>query len=139
MNHIKVGVAVIIIKDKKILLGKRINSIGHNTWAPPGGKMNYKETIENCAKRETLEETGIHINNVKKSTFTNDLFENDHYVSCFVTAEYDNGNLELKEPDKCSEWKWFNLNDLPQPLFTPLTNLIKNGSFFFYVTKNFNI
>jgi 8-oxo-dGTP diphosphatase len=33
----KVGVGVCIVKDNKVLLGKRKNSHGDGTWAFPGG------------------------------------------------------------------------------------------------------
>ena len=32
-EHVRVGVAVVIIRDGKILLGERIGSHGANTWA----------------------------------------------------------------------------------------------------------
>ncbi|RLC15632.1 MAG: DNA mismatch repair protein MutT, partial [Deltaproteobacteria bacterium] len=52
-----IGVAAIVIKDKKVLLGKRKNAHGAGTWAFPGGHLEYKESIEECAKREVFEET----------------------------------------------------------------------------------
>jgi 8-oxo-dGTP diphosphatase len=29
------------------------------------------------------------------------------------------------EPDKYTEWDWFKVNNLPQPLFLPVENLLK--------------
>lgn len=34
---VRVGVAVIVMHDNKILLGERIGGHGANTWATPGG------------------------------------------------------------------------------------------------------
>jgi len=128
----KVGVSVIIVKDGKVLLGKRIGSHGANTWAFPGGHLEFNESIEECAKREVLEETGLEIKNLKESIFTNDIFkeENKHYVTCFVISEYDSGKLKVKEPDKCLEWKWFDWHKLPKPLFLPVKN---------YILKEYNL
>jgi 8-oxo-dGTP diphosphatase len=53
----KVGVAVIVVKDTRILLGKRVNSHGSGTWQFPGGHLEFGEPIEDCAKRELFEET----------------------------------------------------------------------------------
>ena len=37
-----IGVAAIVIKDKKVLLGKRKNAHGAETWAFPGGHLEYR-------------------------------------------------------------------------------------------------
>ena len=122
-----IGVAAIVIKDNKVLLGKRINSHGAGTWQFPGGHLEFNESIESCAKREVLEETGIHINNIRLGTFTNDIFrqEEKHYVTLYVLCEYDRGTLELKEPEKCEKWDWFHWDRLPEPKFLPMENLLK--------------
>jgi 8-oxo-dGTP diphosphatase len=67
MERPKVGVGVFIIKDKKILMGKRINSHGEGTWSLPGGHLEFFETFEDCAKREVMEETGLKISNFYNS------------------------------------------------------------------------
>ena len=56
-----VGVGVIIIKEGKILLAERKGSHGQNTWASAGGHLVFGESLEECARREVLEEFGIHI------------------------------------------------------------------------------
>ncbi len=124
-----VGVAVIILKDHKVLLGKRKTSHGDGTWALPGGHLEFNETIEDCAIREVFEETGLFIKNIRYGTFTNDIFSKDqkHYVTLFVISEYDHGIPKLKEPDKCHEWGWFSWNSLPEPRFLPLENLLDQG------------
>ena len=57
----KVGLGVCIVKDNKVLLGKRKGSHGAGTWSFPGGHLEFQETWEKCAKREVLEETGLKI------------------------------------------------------------------------------
>jgi 8-oxo-dGTP diphosphatase len=122
----KIGVGVVVRKDGKILLGKRKNSHGEGEWSFPGGHLEFKEAIEGCAKREVMEETGIKIKNLKLTTFTNDIFEKEgkHYVTLFVISDFDSGKLELKEPEKCEQWDWFSWNELPEPLFLPIKNLL---------------
>jgi len=124
---VRVGVGVILIRDHKILLGERIGSHGANTWSTPGGHLEIGESIEACAIRETLEETGLVVNSVQKFAFTNDVFESEekHYVTLFVTTSDFTGEPKLTEPDKCKQWQWFELNDLPHPLFLPIQNLLK--------------
>ena len=63
----RVGIGVMIFKDNKVLFGKRKGSHGEGEYAFPGGHLDYMETIEDCAKRETFEETGIEIENISCS------------------------------------------------------------------------
>ena len=74
MNRPQVGVAVIIAHNGRVLLLKRKGSHGEGTWAPPGGHLEFGESLEECAMRETLEETEIVIDNVQFVAITNDVF-----------------------------------------------------------------
>ena len=129
MERPKVGVGVVIIKDNKVLMGKRKNAHGEGSWSFPGGHLEFNEPIENCAQRETLEEVGIKIKNIKSGPFTNDFFENEgkHYVTLYVISEYDSGEVRIMEPEKCECWEWFEWHNLPNPLFIPAQNLLKQG------------
>jgi len=124
-----IGVGVIVIKDSKVLLGKRRGAHGNGTWALPGGHLEWGESLEACAHREVLEECNVYITNIRRGSFTNDIFEdsNKHYVTLFMIADYELGELRVCEPDKCEQWGWFDWNDLPKPLFLPLKNLIDQG------------
>lgn len=123
----RVGVGVIVIKDKKILLGKRKGSHGQHTWNFPGGHLDFNESLEACAKREVWEEAGIKINNLRLGPYTNDIFkkEGKHYITLFIIAEYKSGRVKIKEPEKCEAWGWFAWDNLPKPLFLPIKNLLK--------------
>ena len=61
----RVGVGVIVIKEVKVLLGKRKNSHGHGSWSFCGGHLEFGEGIEECARREAFEEAGISIKNLR--------------------------------------------------------------------------
>ena len=125
---VRVGVGVIIVRDNKILLGERIGSHGANTWATPGGHLEMGEAIEDCARREVLEETGLRLEKISKLGFTNDIFnvEGKHYITLFVVAHCDEGDAAITEPDKCLQWQWCALDDLPGPLFLPMVNLLND-------------
>jgi 8-oxo-dGTP diphosphatase len=126
-NKPKVGIEVIIIKNGKILLGERINLEGENTWGFPGGHLEFGESWEECAIRETMEETGIKITNIRFGTVINGIYkeEGKHYVSIFMLADYDSGDVQVMEPEKCEGWDWFEWNDLPSPLFGPIKILLE--------------
>jgi 8-oxo-dGTP diphosphatase len=123
------GIGVCLLKDGKVLLGRRINTHGNGSWSFPGGHLEMNETWEYCAEREVLEETGLKIKNTRFIGVTNDIFpeEGKHFITIFIRADYDSGELKLMEPEKCSEWKWFIWENLPQPIFLPIKNLIKQG------------
>ncbi len=76
-----------------------------------------------------MEEAGIKIKNLKFITTTNDIHLNEdkHYVTMVMKAEYDSGDVKVMEPDKCEGWDWFAWDDLPQPLFLSIQNLITSG------------
>ena len=135
-NQVRVGVAAVIFREGRILLGERIGSHGANTWATPGGHLEIGESIEECAQRETLEETGLEVGAFKKLGFTNDIFEKEgkHYVTLYVVATSSIGEPQVMEPHQCKQWQWFDLDELPEPLFLPLVNLLKEPVSF----KNFD-
>lgn len=125
----KVGLGVIIVKDGKVLLGKRKKSHGQGTWGFPGGHLEFGETFEECARRETLEEAGITIKNIRFVYTTNDVMaaENKHYITIYMRADYDSGEVQNLEPEKLEKWEWFAWSELPRPLFIPIENLLKSG------------
>ena len=126
----RVGLGVIIKRGGKILLGKRIGSHGEGSWCFPGGHLEMFEGFGECAKRETMEETGLNIEVVDEIPIvTNDFFikEGKHYITVFIRANYIDGEAEIMEKDKCEEWRWFEWDEMPDNLFVPLKNLKKEG------------
>ena len=125
----KVGLGVIIIKDHKVLLGKRKNAHGAGSWCFPGGHLEFGESYEDCARRETAEEAGINIKNIRFVTATNDIFpeEKKHYITIYMLADHDSGEAKIMEPERQLDWQWFSWDNLPSPLFIPMQNLLKQG------------
>jgi len=125
----QVGVGVIVKKDDKVLVGKRISAHGTGTWSFPGGHLEFMETLEECAKRETLEENGVSITNCSVSACTETVFEEEgkHYITVFVTADWASGEPQLCEPDKFEEWGWFAWDALPEPLFSASMSIVEKG------------
>lgn len=121
-----VGIGVIVMRDGRVLLGKRRNAHGTGSWSCPGGHLEFGETIEECAQRETREETGMEIGQVRHAAFTNNMFEarGKQYVTLYVTAEWNSGEPENLEPEFCDGWEWFQWDRFPEPLFPPLRSLL---------------
>lgn len=133
-KRIGVGFGVMLLRDGKVLLGKRhedpekASSLlkGAGTWTMPGGKLHFGESFEEGARREVKEETGVDLRNVKIITVTNDIVEDAHFVTLGLLSEDFEGGAEVEEPDEITEWGWFGLDDLPSPLYFPSEKVLAN-------------
>lgn len=126
----KVGLGVYILNEKnQILLMKRASDHGHGTWCPPGGHVEFGESFFDCAKREAKEESDLDILETEIIGTTNDIHldEQKHYVTLHVKALKWAGTPKIMEPDKCVEIGWFDLDNLPVPLFLSVQNLFKDS------------
>ena len=124
-----------IIKDGKILLGKRKGKHGAGAYALPGGHFEYMEKFEDSAKREIAEETGIEISDIEFLCVDNIRdYAPKHYVDIGFTAKWKSGEVVNKEPDVCEGWDWYDMDTLPSPLFPSVEHFIeayKGGKRFF--------
>ncbi len=115
-----------IVKDGKVLLGKRKGSHGAGEYAWPGGHMEYMESFEACAKRETMEETGMSIHNIRFLRLMNlKEYSPKHYVDIGLVADWERGEPKIMEPEKIEGWDWYDMDDLPQPLFSTIPSYIE--------------
>lgn len=122
----KVGVGVMIMKDGKVLLGKRKGSHGAGEYAWPGGHFEYMESFEQCAKRETVEETGMEIENIRFLRLLNlKVYAPKHYVDIGLIADWKSGEPKIMEPDKTEGWDWYDIDNLPGPLFSTIPTYIE--------------
>lgn len=122
-KSIRVGIGVMVLRDGMVLLGKRKGAHGEGEYAFPGGHLEYMESYEECARRETREETGLEIENLVFQYLANVKdFPPRHYVHIGMTAESKDGTPQVCEPDKKESWDWYALDDLPEPLFAPCIN-----------------
>ena len=60
----QVGIGVLITKDDRVLLLKRVSAHGDILWSTPGGYLKYGELLEECAIRGMQEEIGVIITDV---------------------------------------------------------------------------
>ena len=122
----RVGLGVLVNKSGRVLMLRRSKVHGDGAWSAPGGHIDQGETLEQCAEREVLEETGVTIRNIRFFAVTNDIFEAEgkHYVTIWMSADYERGSAFVAAPEEASEVGWFDHSALPEPLFVPFQNLI---------------
>ncbi|ENO12479.1 ADP-ribose pyrophosphatase [Thermoplasmatales archaeon SCGC AB-539-C06] len=126
------GIGIMLLKDGKVLLGKRNNDPekadselqGQGTWTMPGGKLHFGESFEQGAERELTEETEIKANKLKIISLSNDIKGDAHFVTIGLLCEDFQGQAKTMEPDEITEWKWFNLNELPKNIFFRVKRLL---------------
>ncbi len=115
-----VGINIFVVKNDKLLLGKRGSVYGAGTWGLPGGHLEYGESMKKAAARELKEETGLKANKFTFVNIINDLHNGQHYLEVgFLAEDIANNNPTLKEPENCVEWRYFDLNSLPEEIFIP--------------------
>jgi len=139
-KKIGVGFGVMILKDNKVLLGHRHEDAksassdlhGEGSWTMPGGKLHFQESFENGAKRESLEETGLILNKIEVISLTNDIVFDNHYITLGFLCEDFSGEVKIMEPEEITEWRWFDINNLPTPMYSVSLKIINN-----YLDKRF--
>jgi len=134
-----VGLGLLVVRGDQILLGKRKGSHGAGEFGGPGGHLEYMEEFEDSLLREVVEEAGreLSVTNPEFLCVTNMTQyaeEKDHYVDMGFVAEWVSGDPKVMEPHKLEYWGWYDLDDLPSPLFGAVANYImayKTGRTFF--------
>lgn len=95
-----------IEKDGKYLMLHRVkkeNDLNHDKWVGIGGKFEDRESPEECAVRETLEETGLTLKSYKYCgivTFVSDVWETE-YMHIFHSNDFCGELKECDEGDLC--------------------------------------
>jgi 8-oxo-dGTP diphosphatase len=123
------GVGVLVVRGRKVLLGRRLAAHGRGTWSFPGGKPHAGESPVGCALRELREETGLLATSGRVVAESLDGFPESRLVfrTRFTVVEDAIGEPQPREPEKTSEWSWFEWDELPAPLFQPVSSLVSSG------------
>lgn len=131
-SMVRVGVGCVVRRgDGALLMVRRRGVHGDGTWSTPGGHLEFGETPEACAARETSEETGVEVANARIVATTNDVLVDDgrHYVTIWVVADHVSGDAEPLAEHELSEVRWCARDALPAPRFAPLESALATGAF----------
>jgi 8-oxo-dGTP diphosphatase len=111
----------------RVLLTLRERPPEAGCWSIVGGKLDYLETLEECAVREAREEAGLEIIIERLLCVTNHLLpdEAQHWVSPAYLGRVLAGEARNCEPEKTREVGWFSLDQLPVNLTMTARNAIQ--------------
>ena len=113
----QVGVGVIFVRGDTVFLAKRHGAHGEDTWASAGGHLENGETLEECGRREAMEELGVTVEDLRYLCVSNIIAYDKHYVDIEFLGEIGDQEPRLMEPESFIASGWFSLDDLPEPLF----------------------
>jgi ADP-ribose pyrophosphatase YjhB (NUDIX family) len=91
--------------------------------SPPGDHVEFDESVLDTARRETMEEIGTEIENLEVLGFTEDIAQDNHYITVWVRSDWASGELKTRDAE-FTESGLFKMDDLPEPLFISFRNLM---------------
>jgi 8-oxo-dGTP diphosphatase len=124
----KVGVGVLLVDESgRLLLTLRRRPPEAGCWSIVGGKLDYLETLEQCAVREALEEVGAAISIDSLLCVTDHLVpaEGQHWVSPAFLAHVSSRGTKNCEPEKTQDVRWFPIDGLPPNLTITARNAVE--------------
>ena len=105
-------------RDGQVLFGRRRNTgFEDGAYHLPSGHLEAGESVVQALIREAKEEVGVTI--PEESVEFAHIMHNSSgggRAAFFFTVHQWGGMPENREPDKCSELRWFSLGDLPDHL-----------------------
>lgn len=112
---------------RRVLLIQRLHEPFADCWALPGGFMEIDETIEDTARRELQEETGLEITDAKQIGIfsTVDRDPRGRIITVAFLVELD-GDPQAVAADDAKSVGWFELDSLP-PLAFDHAQIIKTA------------
>lgn len=101
----------VVEKDGKFLLVQEAKERCRGKWNIPAGRLDKKETIIECAKREVFEETGCKVELTGVLQIGNRVSENDTWMSIIFSTNLIEENIAF-DKSEILDVKWFSYGEL---------------------------
>jgi 8-oxo-dGTP diphosphatase len=103
----------------RILLIRRKNDPFAGSWAMPGGFVDENERLDDAARRELREETGIDVADIEQLYTSGDPGRDPRgwTVSVVYLAQVDPAQVKPQAADDAEAVSWFPLDELPSLAF----------------------
>ena len=113
-----ISIDILLKKDNKFLLGRRVNKPAQGYFFSTGGRINKNESIDNAMARVALNELNIELKSIPKFIGVFEHFYDDsiyknvstHYVD--IAYEYEVKEIPDLPTEQHSEYKWFTIDEL---------------------------
>jgi len=122
------AVHLFLIRGNQILLLRRFNTgYEDGNYSVPAGHLDGREQVSAAASREAREEIGVEIapHDIEVVGVMHRL-SNDERIDFFVASTHWTGEPFNREPDKCDELLWADLNQLPGNVIPYVRRAIDN-------------
>jgi len=125
LPRVGVGVLILDLRNRALLTLRKLAPEA-GCWSIVGGKLEYLETLHDCALREALEEVGVQVSIEGLLCVTDHLLpqESQHWVSPAYLGRVASGRAKNCEPRKTNQVPWFPLDQLPPNLTMTARNAI---------------
>lgn len=109
---------IVVLRGDEILLIRRAHAPFEGSWALPGGFLDEDETLEACAARELMEETGVTCGALRLvGTYSEPDRDPRERTVSVAFATHVVADTEAKAGDDAGEAGWFALDALPDLAF----------------------
>ncbi len=94
-----ISAGALVLRGKKVLLVHHREIGSYDFWVPPGGSLEGDESIFDCARRETFEETGLVVE-PQRIVYIQELVEPGyHFCKFYILCRVLEGQLSLANRD----------------------------------------
>jgi 8-oxo-dGTP diphosphatase len=91
-----ISAAALVVRKGLLLLLRHQEPGRHDFWVPPGGRVEGEESVFECARRETYEETGLNVDPDRIVYIQEFIEPGYHFCKFFISCAANTGNITIE-------------------------------------------